>query len=67
MLEKELRYTFQDAFQLVDSLTVLNMINNMSTRFKVFEGFRIKEIQMATMKISHNGSGSVDNRTFLTG
>ena len=34
--------------QVLDSETVLSMINKTSTRFKVYEGVRIGEIQAAT-------------------
>ena len=34
--------------QIVNSETVLNMINKTNTRFKVYEGVRIGEIHAAT-------------------
>ena len=48
VIQKELRFKFQHLFQLVDSETVLCMLNKLSTRFKVYEGVRIGEVQAAT-------------------
>ena len=48
VIEKESRFEFERVLQLVDSETVLNMLNKTSTRFKVFEGVRIVEIQIST-------------------
>ena len=48
VLEKELRYQFESVHHLLDSETVLNMLNKVSTRFKLYEGVRVGEIQMAT-------------------
>ena len=45
---KESRYKFSKIHQLVDSETVLCQLHKLSTRFKVFEGVRIGEIQAAT-------------------
>ena len=47
-VEDESRYDFEKIIQIVDSETVLNMINKTSTRFKVYEGVRLGEIQAAT-------------------
>ena len=47
-ISKEMRYPFERVIHLVDSETVLNMINNLSCRFKVYEGVRVGEIQAAT-------------------
>ena len=44
----EMRFDFERVLQLVDSETVLSMINKTSTRFKVYEGVRVGEIQAAT-------------------
>ena len=44
---KECRYSFSSVLHLIDSETVLKMINKVSTRFKVYEGVRIGEIQAA--------------------
>ena len=38
----------EKVLQLVDSETVLSMINKTSTRFKVYEGVRVGKIQAAT-------------------
>ena len=46
--EKEMRFKFEEVLQIVDSETVLSMINKTSTRFKVYEGVRIGKIQAAT-------------------
>ena len=48
VIQKEMRFDFERVLQIVDSETVLNMINKTSTRFKVYEGVRIGEIQAAT-------------------
>ena len=48
VIESEMRFDFERVLQLVDSETVLSMINKISTRFKVYEGVRIEEIQEAT-------------------
>lgn len=48
VIEKEMRFNFERVLHIVDSKTVLNMINKTSTRFKVYEGLRIGEIQAAT-------------------
>ena len=48
VIEKEMRLEFEEVWQIVDSETVLSMINKTSTRFKVYEGVRIGEIQAAT-------------------
>ena len=45
---KEMRYQFERVIQLVDSDTVLNQIHKTSSRFQVYEGVRIGEIQAAT-------------------
>jgi hypothetical protein len=44
----EMRYKFSKILQLVDSETVLAMLQKTSTRFKLYEGVRIGEIQAAT-------------------
>jgi hypothetical protein len=48
VLEQELRFKFSQVYHLLDSETVLSMINKLSTRFRVYEGVRIGEIQAAT-------------------
>jgi hypothetical protein len=48
VLEQEMRFKFEQVFQLVDSETVLCMINKVSTRFAPYEGVRVGEIQAAT-------------------
>ena len=48
VIESEMRLDFERFLQLVDSETVLSMVNKTSTRFKVYEGVRIGEIQAAT-------------------
>ena len=42
-----MRFEFERVLQLVDSETVLSMINKTSTPFKVYEGVRIGKIQAA--------------------
>jgi hypothetical protein len=48
VIETEMRFTFRRVLHVVDSETVLSMINKTSTRFKIYEGVRIGEIQAAT-------------------
>jgi len=48
VIESECTFEFEKVYHLVDSETVLCSINKTSTRFKVFEGVRIAEIQAAT-------------------
>ena len=48
VIKSEMRFDFERVLQLVDSETVLSMIHKTSTRFKVYEGVRIGEIQAAT-------------------
>ena len=43
-----MRFTFERIVQIVDSKTVLAMINKLSHRFHVYEGVRIGEVQSAT-------------------
>ena len=51
VIESETRFDFQRVLQLVDSSTVLSMVNKTSTRFKVYEGVRIGEIHAALIVI----------------
>ena len=48
VIEKEVRFNFEKVVQIVDSETILCMINKLSTRFNVYYGVRIGEIQAAT-------------------
>lgn len=48
VIETECRFSFDRVYHLVDSETVLGMIHKLSTRFKVYEGVRVGEIQAAT-------------------
>ena len=48
MLESKMIFEFERAIHLIDSETVLSMIDKLSTRFKTYEGARIGEIQAAT-------------------
>ena len=48
VIETESRFKFDRILHLVDSETVLCMIHKLSTRFRVYEGVRIGEIQAAT-------------------
>ena len=48
VIESEMRFEFEKVLQLIDSETVLSMINKTSTRFRVYEGVRVGEIQAAT-------------------
>lgn len=44
VLEKEMSFDFEEVLQIIDSETVLNMINKTSTHYKVYEGVRIGEM-----------------------
>ena len=48
VIEQEVRFHSKRVLQIVDSETVLNMMNKTSTTFKVYEGVRLGEIQAAT-------------------
>lgn len=48
VIEKEMRLPFERILHIVDNTTVLSMINKTSTRFHVYEGVRIDEIQTGT-------------------
>ena len=48
LIAREMRYKFTRVLHLVDSETVLNMLHKTSSRFKVYEGVRVGEIQAAT-------------------
>ncbi|XP_067940658.1 uncharacterized protein [Watersipora subatra] len=48
LIEKECMFQFDSVIQLVDSETVLAMLNKCSTRFQIYEGVRVGEIQAAT-------------------
>ena len=45
--ESEMRYDFGQVIYLTDSEIVLSMLNKLSTRFRLYEGVRIGEIQAA--------------------
>ena len=48
VFEKESNFTFDYVIHIVDSETVLCMLKKLSTRFQVYQGVRIGEIQAAT-------------------
>ena len=48
VIEKEMQFDFEKVLQIVDSETVLSIINKTSTHFKVYEGVRVGEIQAAS-------------------
>ena len=48
VIEKETRFKFEKTMQIVDSETVLAMIQKSSHRFNVYYGVRLGEIQAAT-------------------
>ena len=60
VLEKEMRCQFEKTLHIVDSETVLNMLHKTSTRFKIYEGVRIGEIQTAT-------NGIMDSWAWIAG
>lgn len=68
-LENNCRYTFDRVLHLVDSETVLNMVNKTSTRFGVYEGVRIGEIQAYTNGNMHDWAwieGQTNTADWLT-
>ena len=48
VIQTEMRINFEKVIHLVDSLTVHSMLLKTSTRFQIYEGARIGEIQAAT-------------------
>lgn len=69
VIEAEMRFKFERIIHIVDSETVLCMINKTSTRFRVYEGVRIGEIQAATqgnMKDWAWISGNLNTADWLT-
>ena len=69
VLEQEMRFEFDKVYQLVDSETILCMINKVSTRFRLFEGVRVGEIQAATggdMSSWHWVKGTLNTADWLT-
>ena len=48
VIETEMRFNFEKVIHLIDSLTVHSMLHKTSTRFQIYEGSRIGEIQAAT-------------------
>ena len=60
VVEGEMRYRFERILHIVDSETVLCMINKTSTRFKLYYGVRLGEIQSAT-------SGDVSCWSWMSG
>lgn len=51
-----MRLKFKRFYQLVDSEPSVTMLGKFSTRFKVYEGVQIGEIQVAPMTTSHFGT-----------
>ena len=47
VIEKDIRFNFERVLHIVDSETILNVINMTSSRFKLYEGVRIGEVQAA--------------------
>lgn len=60
VIEKEMRVRFEEVIHLVDSVTVLGMLHKISTRFKIYEGVRLGEIQAAT-------NGNMDSWYWIEG
>ena len=48
VIQAEMRMKFDKVLHLIDSQTVLNMLHKTSTRFQIYEGSRVGEIQAAT-------------------
>ena len=48
VIETKMRFNFEKVIHLIDSLTVHSMLHKTSTRFQIYEGSRIGEIQAAT-------------------
>ena len=49
-IQKEMRYNFSEVVHLVDSRTVLGMLNKTSRRFSLYMGTRVGEVQAASIK-----------------
>ena len=60
VIEAEMRYNFERVIHLIDSETVLNMLQKTSTRFKIYEGSRLGEIQAAS-------GGNMDEWAWMPG
>ncbi len=67
VIEVEMQFDFERVLQLVDSETVLSMINKTSTRFKVYEGVRLVKSKLPQMAISPAGLGCLAKITRPTG
>jgi hypothetical protein len=52
VIEKEMRFQFDKIMHLTDSETILCMLQKTSTRFRLYEGVRIGEIQSASKDMS---------------
>ena len=61
VVEAEMMFHFERVLQIVDSETVLNMNNNTSTRFKVYELVRVGEIQAASSEYIPGWAGISDH------
>lgn len=57
VIEKEMRVKFENVIHLV---TVLGMLHKVSTRFKIYVGFHVGEIQAAT-------NGNIDSWYWIDG
>jgi hypothetical protein len=56
IIESEMRFEYERVLQLVDSETVLSMINKTSTRFRVtreLESVKFKRLQTVTFPVGH--------------
>ena len=60
VIEKEMRLDFESVIHLIDTITVLEMLHKISTRFKIYEGVRLGEIQAATQ-------GNMDSWSWIEG
>ena len=52
VIEKEMTYKFDRVLHLTDSQTVILMLQNLSTRYKLYEGVRVGEVQAPPGDIS---------------
>ena len=48
VVEQEVEYSYEKVLHIIDSETVLAMLHKTSTRFRLYEGIRVSEIQAAT-------------------
>ena len=63
VIETDMRFNFERVLHIVDSETILNMINKTSNRFKLYEGVRVGEVQAAKNDVSYKAWISGQNNS----